>query len=84
MNIDDAIKELREMQSQIIHGKNFYGDIADAFEQAVKERDAEIERLRKSMRSAMQTIISHHDYFTAFQQMYGILKAALATDRRKE
>lgn len=32
MNIDEAVSKLRKMQSQIIHGRNIFGDIADNIE----------------------------------------------------
>jgi hypothetical protein len=33
MNSADMIKRLREMQSQVIHGTSFFGDVADRLEE---------------------------------------------------
>lgn len=42
MTTTEAITRLREMQAQIIHGSNTFGDIADVLAGLVKERDATI------------------------------------------
>lgn len=37
-NVSDALRELRVMHSQIIHGSSIFGDIADILENLANER----------------------------------------------
>lgn len=43
--VKEAVERLRDMQRQIIHGKNTFGDIADAIEAQSAALKAEKERL---------------------------------------
>lgn len=40
MQSDEAIQKLRDMQKQIIHGSNIFGDIANVIERMGKQLDA--------------------------------------------
>ena len=54
MTPKDAVSKLRKMQSQIIHGKNTFGDIADALEN-------ENDELQKCLEDAVRSVLEIRD-----------------------
>ena len=54
MTPKEAISKLRAMQSQIIHGKNTFGDIADALE-------SENTELQKHLADAVRSVLEIRD-----------------------
>ena len=58
MTPKEAITRLREMQSQIIHGKNTFGDIADALVNENAELHTE---LQKCLADAVRSVLEIRD-----------------------
>ena len=56
MSAKEAIDRLREMQRQIIHGKNTFGEIADLIEQLEADH-RRMEHLEKLVKANLTTIL---------------------------
>lgn len=55
MNSQDAIKRLDEMQSQIIHGSNIFGDIADVIRNLEAVRIAALAEVCRNLEETDKT-----------------------------